>query len=118
MPEPSSPVPLIRIVRMTFHPDAVEDFLTHFDTVSPHIRAFPGCRHLELWRDDRYPNVCSTYSHWDSADALKDYRQSDLFADAWRAAKSLFAARPIAHSYSQARSITPGDATSASCDVD
>jgi heme-degrading monooxygenase HmoA len=90
---------------MTFHPDAVADFIDHFDRVSPHIRSFPGCQHLELWRDARYPNVCTTYSHWDSADALDAYRHSDLFADAWREAKSTFAARPVAHSYTPTRSV-------------
>lgn len=108
MPEPSadaSPRPLVRIVRMTFHPDAVDDFIAHFDEVSPHIRAFAGCRHLELWRDDRYPNVCTTYSQWDSTDALNAYRKSDLFADAWRTAKSLFAARPVAQSYTPTRHV-------------
>jgi len=97
--------PLVRIVRMTFHPGAVDDFIAHFDEVSPHIRAFPGCLHLELWRDARYPNICTTYSHWDSKDALNDYRHSDLFADAWREAKSKFAARPIAQSYTPMRTV-------------
>ena len=75
MPDPSAesstPVPLVRIVRMTFHPDVVDDFIAHFDQVSPHIRAFAGCRHLELWRDDRYPNICTTYSQWDSTDGAE-----------------------------------------------
>ncbi len=40
---------LIRLVRMTFRPDALEAFLALFDASAPQIRAFPGCRHLELW---------------------------------------------------------------------
>ncbi|NBC85675.1 MAG: antibiotic biosynthesis monooxygenase [Bacteroidetes bacterium] len=98
--------PLVRIVRMTFHPGAVDDFIAHFDEVSPHIRAYPGCLHLELWRDARYPNICTTYSHWESRDALNAYRQSDLFEDAWQTAKSLFAARPVAQSYTPAREVS------------
>ena len=109
MPDPSAnastPRPLVRIVRMTFHPDAVDDFIAHFDQVSPHIRAYAGCRHLELWRDGRYPNICTTYSQWDSTDALNAYRKSDLFADAWKTAKSLFAARPVAQSYVPTRHV-------------
>jgi quinol monooxygenase YgiN len=95
---------LVRIVRMTFHPEAVDAFLDHFDEVAPHIRAFPGCRHLEMWRDVRYPNVCTTHSHWESSDALEAYRNSDLFAEAWSETKPLFAARPVAQSYSVHRS--------------
>lgn len=94
---------------MTFHPDAVDAFIEHFDEVSPHIRAFAGCHHLELWRDPRYLNICTTYSHWESADALNAYRHSDLFADAWKTAKSLFAARPVAQSYVAERVVTPDE---------
>jgi quinol monooxygenase YgiN len=93
---------IIRIVRMTFAPDAVDRFLDHFETVAPKIRQVEGCEHLELWRDTRYPNVCTTYSHWTSEDALNAYRHGDLFADAWKKTKPLFAARPTAHSYTVA----------------
>lgn len=95
---------LIRIVRMTFHPDKVDAFLDHFDAVSSRIRAFPGCTHLELWHDARHPNICTTYSHWRDAAALNAYRESDLFRAAWAEVKPLFAARPTAHSYSVVRS--------------
>jgi quinol monooxygenase YgiN len=95
---------IVRIVRMTFHPDAVETFLEYFDASSPRIRARPGCLHLELWRDERFPNVCTTHSHWTSDQALQAYRESDLFASTWAKVKPLFAARPVARSYSVARS--------------
>jgi quinol monooxygenase YgiN len=62
-----------------------------------------GCRHLELWRDTRFPNVCTTFSHWASADALQAYRQGDLFQKTWARTKPLFAAAPVAHSYTVAR---------------
>lgn len=95
---------LIRIVRMTFRPDAVAAFLEHFDEAAPRIRRFPGCDHLELWQDARFPNVCTTHSHWADAGALDAYRQSDLFQSTWAEVKPLFAARPEAQSYSVARS--------------
>jgi quinol monooxygenase YgiN len=94
---------LVRIVRMTFAPDAVDTFLDRFDEVAPRIRDVEGCRHLELWRDARFPNVCTTFSHWTSADALNAYRHSDLFEKAWARTKPLFAAAPVAHSYTVAR---------------
>jgi quinol monooxygenase YgiN len=94
---------LIRTVRLTFAPDAVEAFLTQFDESAPQIRASPGCRHLELWRDADAPAVFTTLSHWDSADALDAYRASELFTSTWAAVKPLFSARPRAHSYRVAR---------------
>lgn len=94
---------LIRIVRMTFHPDELDTFLTYFDASSPKIRAREGCEHLELWRDERHPNICTTYSHWTDDAALQAYRESDLFRATWAKVKPLFAARPVAHSYRVAR---------------
>ena len=95
---------IVRIVRMTFHPDALDTFLEHFDATSPRIRAIPGCLHLELWQDERFPNICTTHSHWESDRALQAYRNSDLFESTWAKVKPLFAAWPEAHSYSVARS--------------
>lgn len=89
---------LVRTVRMTFDPTALGDFLTLFGTVSPQIRAFAGCHHLELWEDARYPNILTTYSLWDDADALDAYRRSDLFQATWAKTKAWFAAPPLAHS--------------------
>lgn len=95
---PPSP-PLIRLVRMTFHPAQVSVFLALFDATAPQIRGFAGCRHLELWQDARYPNQMTTYSLWDDADALEAYRNSALFKATWAKTKRLFAAPP--HAWSQ-----------------
>ena len=94
---------LVRTVRLTFAPDAVEAFLARFDESAPQIRAYPGCRHLELWRDAHAPAVFTTLSHWDDPAALDAYRESDLFTSTWAAVKPLFADRPRAHSYRVAR---------------
>lgn len=98
---------LIRIVRMTFHPDALDTFLQYFDAAAPKIRAFPGCTHLELWEDAQFANVCTTYSHWQSTEALQEYRESDLFRSTWADVKPLFAAPPEAYSCSPLRSVDP-----------
>ncbi|GAB5518415.1 MAG: antibiotic biosynthesis monooxygenase [Rhodothermales bacterium] len=84
---------------MTFRPEAVPDFLAIFETASPHIRAFPGCHYLELWRDADDETVFTTFSHWTDADALNAYRHSDLFRTTWTKTKPLFAAKPEAWSY-------------------
>lgn len=87
-----------RIVKMTFQPDRVDDFLKIFEESSPHIRNFEGCRRLELWRCRTPDNVLFTYSFWDSEAALDRYRQSDLFRDTWKRTKPLFDDRPRAWS--------------------
>ncbi|MDX1439973.1 MAG: putative quinol monooxygenase [Rubricoccaceae bacterium] len=89
---------IVRTVQMTFRPDAVEEFLRLFEKTSPEIRAFSGCRHLELWEDTRFPNILSTYSHWDDEAALERYRKSELFRSTWAETKKLFAAPPVASS--------------------
>lgn len=89
---------LIRLVRMTFCPDGVPDFLQIFRESQPLIRAFPGCRHVELLRDLGEPNVYVTHSHWDDAAALDRYRQSELFRTTWAKTRLLFAERPTAYS--------------------
>lgn len=100
---------LIRLVRMTFHPDALADFLDLFDASAPQIRAFPGCHHLDLWQDAHYPNILTTYSHWDDADALNRYRHSDLFQTTWAKTRPLFAAPPWARSQQVLRAIQEQD---------
>ena len=89
---------LIRFVRMTFQEDRLTDFLFIFDASKAQIRAFPGCRHLELLRDLDQPNVRMTHSRWESPEALEAYRQSDLFRTTWAATKVLFADKPMAFS--------------------
>ena len=89
---------LLRTVRMTFRPDRLDEFLALFRGARPRIAAAPGCRHLELWRDARFPNVLTTFSHWDDAQALEAYRRSELFTATWAKTYPLFAAAPVAHS--------------------
>jgi quinol monooxygenase YgiN len=89
---------LIRVVRMTFRPDGVEPFLELFRASRPLIGDFPGCLHLELWRDADAPDVFCTYSHWESEAALEAYRQSELFRSTWARTKPLFAAKAQAFS--------------------
>ncbi|MEF8815278.1 MAG: antibiotic biosynthesis monooxygenase [Salinibacter sp.] len=94
---------LVRIVRMTFAPNTVDQFLDQFDEAAPLIRSFSGCRHLELWRDLDASAVCTTYSHWKHPEALATYKDSDLFRHTWSAVTPLFADRPRAQSYTVTR---------------
>lgn len=87
-----------RIVKLTFKRDKTADFLAIFDSSKDQIRAFPGCRHLELWREEGDPSVFFTYSYWEDEAALEQYRHSTLFRTTWKRTKALFADRPAAWS--------------------
>lgn len=89
---------LVRIVRMTFKEGARADFLQNFEENKSAIRNFPGCHHLELWEDEQDKNIFLTYSHWESEEALNQYRDSELFKTVWSFTKALFAAKPVAFS--------------------
>ncbi|MEB2784873.1 putative quinol monooxygenase [Algoriphagus persicinus] len=89
---------LIRVVRMTFRPESVDDFLANFQMNKHAIRNSPGCTHLELWQDENEKNIFMTYSHWESEEALNQYRDSKLFKSVWDFTKDLFSAKPQAFS--------------------
>ncbi|MCF1750612.1 MULTISPECIES: putative quinol monooxygenase [Mariniradius] len=89
---------ILRVVRMTFQQDRVNDFLQNFKSNKEKIRNFPGCRYLELWQDEHHKNIFITYSHWESEEALNQYRDSELFKTVWGYTKTLFAAKPMAFS--------------------
>jgi len=83
---------IVRIVKMTFQPEQVPRFKELFDGWEPRIRAFPGCRHLELLHCADDPGIFFTYSHWDGPADLEAYRTSEVFAGVWPTVKTLFAA--------------------------
>jgi len=89
---------IIRIVRMTFVPEKTDVFLDIFDQSKSDILGMEGCLHLELWRDLHEQNVYVTHSHWESEEALNDYRKSDFFGKIWKQTKTLFTEKAIAFS--------------------
>ncbi len=89
---------LVRIVRMEFQPDKVEEFLHFFNAKKPLISNFEGCLHLELCRDNSLPHVYYTLSHWTSEEALNAYRSSDFFEETWKHTKKLFGKKALAYS--------------------
>jgi len=89
---------IVRIVRMTFRPDAVADFIVNFEANKRKIRAFEGCRKLELLRDVDRGDVFFTYSYWKSAEHLEAYRNSEFFKEVWQKTKTFFADAPEAWS--------------------
>ncbi|TVZ59918.1 hypothetical protein NA63_2461 [Flavobacteriaceae bacterium MAR_2010_105] len=80
----------VRLVKMSFKPTKVEEFLSNFELHKAQIRNFKGCEFLELYRDKSDANVFFTYSFWNSETDLENYRQSELFKSVWSKTKPLF----------------------------
>lgn len=96
---------LVRIVKLCFLENEVPSFLAHFDTIKDTIRSFPGCQFLELYRDRKEPSIFFTYSYWDNAQALENYRNSRVFREIWAVTKPKFAAKPEAWSVDKLASL-------------
>ncbi|MGX5818871.1 putative quinol monooxygenase [Chitinophaga lutea] len=92
---------MIRIVKLTFDPARAADFEAVFTEKQDAIRHFPGCSHVELWKDRSHAGVYFTYSIWDGPDSLDAYRHSPLFKDVWAGIRGWFAGRPEAWSVEQ-----------------
>ena len=92
---------MIRIVKMTFDPLKVPEFLNLFNESKQLIRNMKGCNHLELLNDINSTNIFFTYSYWDSEKDLDNYRNSELFGGVWTKTKKLFIAKPEAWSVEQ-----------------
>jgi len=89
---------MIRIVKMTFKPEKVNEFLANFEKVKNHIRAFEGVKHIELLGDKNNPNIFFTYSIWRNEIYLEKYRNSDLFKSVWAVTKPMFSEKAEAWS--------------------
>lgn len=87
-----------RIVRLSFEPEKVSDFLKVFEDSKAFIADFPGCYGLSLLQDANHSNVFYTYSLWGTENDLENYRQSELFKTTWAATKALFNNKPMAFS--------------------
>jgi len=89
---------MIRIVRMSFKAEHVNDFVDLFNERKELIRHVEGCTYLELWQDEHQPNVYFTYSIWIEPNDLEQYRISPLFKDTWTTVKQWFNEAPQAFS--------------------
>ena len=95
----------VRIVKLSFQPEKIEEFLNNFDSKKEFIRKSPGCRLLELYRDKTNTNVFFTYSYWDTEKDLENYRNSELFKNVWAQTKVLFNDKPFAWSVDKIESL-------------
>ncbi len=95
----------VRIVKMSFHSEKIEEFLANFDEKKEYIRKSPGCRLLELYRDKTNPDIFFTYSYWETEEDLENYRNSELFKGVWAKTKILFNDKPVAWSVDKLASL-------------
>ncbi|MFK8105300.1 MAG: putative quinol monooxygenase [Saprospiraceae bacterium] len=94
-----------RIVKLSFQPEKIADFLTVFEQSKKNISNFDGCHHLELFRCTAPNNLFFTYSFWENEAALNAYRHSEFFQATWRKTKVLFNDRPEAWSVEVASAV-------------
>lgn len=97
---------MIRIVKLSFKEEYIENFLLLFEERKQRIRNFEGCNYLELWQDKSEKGVFYTYSIWQEPSDLENYRISDLFQDTWTQVKQWFSHPPQAFSADKIRSIS------------
>lgn len=89
---------LTRIVKMTFIPEKVNDFLEVFKSSAEIIRNFEGCKHMQLLKDMNVDNVYYTYSIWENEESLNKYRNSSVFREIWSKTKVNFEKKAEANS--------------------
>ncbi len=89
---------LVRIVKMHFKVDRVEDFIAQFAYMRPRILAQEGCTFVELLQDAKDPTIFFTYSYWASEEDLNRYRYTELFQNTWKRVKTWFSDKPEAWS--------------------
>ena len=81
---------IIRIVKLQFQEERIEEFLAFFETIKEKVNNFPGCLGMQLLQDIARPNIFMTYSHWENEEALNEYRYSDTFKIVWPTIKCWF----------------------------
>jgi len=81
---------ITRLVKMTFIPEKVEEFLEIFDTINTTIRNSEGCSNLKLVQDQKNNNVFFTISIWEDERFLELYRNTDFFKKTWSKTRKLF----------------------------
>ena len=89
---------LVRIVKLTFKKENIASFEAIFENNKKKIRQADGCTFLELLQSEEENNIFFTYSHWNSATDLENYKNSEFFKYVWLKTKQLFEDKPEAWS--------------------
>lgn len=86
---------------MKFKKESIDQFVQVFEEYKDQIRNAPGCTHLRLLQATDDPSIFSTFSHWENAESLYNYRHSSTFKEVWPLTKALFDAKPEAWSFEE-----------------
>jgi quinol monooxygenase YgiN len=81
---------MIRIVKLHFQEEKIQDFLDFFEEIKWKVATQPGCGGMKLLRDKKHPNIVFTYSKWVDESALNAYRDSETFGLVWPRIKPWF----------------------------
>lgn len=81
---------IIRLVKMEFKKDEIDEFRSIFMETKPLIEKMEGCLQVNLHQDAQHPEIFFTISHWNSETDLNQYRDSELFIKTWKKVKLLF----------------------------
>lgn len=89
---------ILRLVKMKFRSDNVEDFIVLFEARKARIQQVDGCEEVKLWRSTSDTTIFFTQSIWRDEACLEAYRNSSFFIETWTLTKALFDAAPEAWS--------------------
>ncbi len=87
---------IVRIVKMIFKEEKLEEFFEYLKKNQHRIKAFEGCEMVEILQDKKNPAIVLTHSHWKDESYLEKYRVSEVFKEIWGNTKIHFAEKPEA----------------------
>ena len=89
---------IVRIVKMKFKKEKINDFIKFSKEIKPIIKEQTGCLFLDILQDVKDKEIFFTCSHWNNEDDLNNYKETDFFKNVWPKAKEWFAGKPEAWS--------------------
>jgi len=89
---------ITRIVKLTVNAGDLENFKKIFNDSQNLIKAFDGCKSLELKEDFNDKCTLFTISIWENEVYLESYRASYLFKNTWSKVKPFFSKKAEAWS--------------------
>lgn len=90
---------IVRIVKMKFAEEKVNDFKSLFWETRSGILQFDGCKDVKLMQSETDPQIIATYSLWENSASLDKYRFSEFFKNTWKTIKPWMIEKADAISY-------------------
>ena len=90
---------IVRLVRLKFKPEHIEEFLAFYEQSRETIRHQQGCLTLSMLRETNDEAAFCTWSTWRSGRDLQQYRRSEFFRDFWPRVRAMLREPAEAVSY-------------------